>query len=670
MNKNYKYLLIGFICSLSTLHIQAQESEQIIDSTQWVSLKDIVVIGNPRLQHIKQAKPLSSLDEYLESSEAMNMIKRGAYAWEPSMNGMSSERLSVTIDGMQIFGACTDKMDPITSYVDVSNLSEAHISSGQAGNEYGNTIAGGLDLKLKKNQFISRGLRGMVEAGYESNNSLKIGSASLDYSETDYYLSTDITYRDAENYTDGEGNEVLYSQFSKMNASVNAGYKLNNLNSIHATFIYDKATDVGYPALTMDVSSAEAFIASLSYKHKKIGQFQNWETKVYWNDIMHVMDDTTRPDVPIHMDMPGWSTTYGAYSKIDLPLPNHQLKFNLNGYLNKSLAEMTMYPADKTEKSMFMLTWPDVQTLNTALYISDDFRWAQWNMSANMRLANHSNKVLDDFGLNSLKIFYPSMSDQRNQFLMSFGLHTHRMFKNWHLRAGIGYGERAPSVSEGYGFYLFNSFDNYDYIGNPNLPKEKSLDGQIELSYEKPRWKVGIEANHFYIQDYIIGEITHQVAPMTIGASGIKVYNNLEYAKISNFKLSGSFEPYRNLALKVSTSYHIGESNEGESLPLISPFTFKLGVDFHNQGWFSSIDWQGAGKQSAYSAIYGEDSTPAYSLVNLSVGKSIKLDTNQLILKGGIQNLLDKQYSTYSDWRNIPRMGRNIYLNLSYLINN
>ena len=60
---------------------------------------------------------------------------------------MASERTVITIDGMRIFGACTDKMDPVTSYVEVSNLSEATISSGQQGSCHGNTINGSIDLK-------------------------------------------------------------------------------------------------------------------------------------------------------------------------------------------------------------------------------------------------------------------------------------------------------------------------------------------------------------------------------------------------------------------------------------------------------------------------------------------------------------------------------------------
>ena len=85
-------------------------------------------------------------------SRANLLIKRGAYAWEPVLNDMSSERLSVTIDGMRIFGACTDKMDPVTSYVDVSNLKEVHVSGGQQGAEQGS----GTSISTSKLQFSSQ----------------------------------------------------------------------------------------------------------------------------------------------------------------------------------------------------------------------------------------------------------------------------------------------------------------------------------------------------------------------------------------------------------------------------------------------------------------------------------------------------------------------------------
>lgn len=38
-----------------------------------------------------------SVDEFLASSDQISFIKRGAYAWEPLLNNMSTERSTVTI---------------------------------------------------------------------------------------------------------------------------------------------------------------------------------------------------------------------------------------------------------------------------------------------------------------------------------------------------------------------------------------------------------------------------------------------------------------------------------------------------------------------------------------------------------------------------------------------
>ena len=117
--------------------------------------------------------------------------------------------------------------------------------------------------------------------------------------------------------------------------------------------------------------------------------------------------------------------------------------------------------------------------------------------------------VADEFGLNSLRIFYPEMEKSKTRFQKSISGQWHKMWMPWHLNAGLSYGDRAPSVTEGYGFYLFNSFDNHDYIGDPGLVNEKSMEANTKISWEKSKFKFTAEANYFHIKDYIIGEVDH-----------------------------------------------------------------------------------------------------------------------------------------------------------------
>lgn len=648
--------------------IQAQEVTA--DSLKLINLNEVVVISAGRqLDHQKQHKPMSSLDEFLESSRSINMVKRGAYAWEPTMNDMASERLAVTIDGMQIFGACTDKMDPITSYVDVSNLSEAQIGSGQQGAAFGNTIGGGINLKLDKSNFMPTGWTGSLESSFESNNSMRAFGGELNYSDEKFYVNTDVIYRKADNYSAGGDREVLYSQFEKYNFSMNTGYKLAEDKSVSATLIYDEARDVGYPALTMDVSLARAVIGSVSYNQDTLfGSLSNWESKLYFNTIEHVMDDTTRPDVPIHMDMPGWSDTYGFYSQANFTREKNRFFFKVDGYFNKSIAEMTMYPADSNEALMFMLTWPDVETTDVGIYAEDNISFKESSLKLSTRLTYHSNTVADDFGLNSLKIFHPDMDRTNTRFLKSFSAQYHQMMNDFHLNGGISYGERAPSVSEGYGFYLFNSFDNHDYIGDPDLKTESSAEVNLSITYDKPIFEITAEANYFRVFNYIIGTVDPLVSPMAIGADGVKVYENLEFAQLLNTSLLGRYSISNAFKLSGRISYHRGVDNDDENLPLISPVSYQSSLDFYKNQYSASLSVNGAGKQVNYNPAYGETKTASYATLSASFGKRFFINNDDLFVKAGIENILDTYYSSYTDWKNIPRMGRNIYLTISYSI--
>lgn len=134
----------------------------------------------------------------------------------------------------------------------------------------------------------------------------------------------------------------------------------------------------------------------------------------------------------------------------------------------------------------------------------------------------------------------------------------------------MGYGERAPSVSEGYGFYLYNSFDGFDYIGNPNLKNEKSLEGNATIGYKKSQWQTKLSASYFHIYDYIIGIPDASVAPMTIGANGIKVYTALEYATILSTDFAVSYQLADDWIWKGQLVYNLGKDNESNGLPFMS----------------------------------------------------------------------------------------------------
>jgi len=619
-------------------------------------LKEVEIIHKRSLSD-KTDKPLATLDKYLEKSNMVNMVRKGAYAWEPYLNGMASERSVVTIDGMRIYAACTDKMDPVTSYVDITNLAKVNVHSGQSG--VGASIAGSIDLVRKKGAFGERKLSGMAFTGYETNSAQKVVGGALSFSKPRLFTDIDFTYRHAGNYKAGGGEEVLYSQYTKYNVSANVGYKVNEHSQVEASVIYDRAVNVGYPALTMDVGLARGVIASLAYiRH-------GWETKVYYNTIRHVMDDTKRPVVAIRMDMPGWSKTAGFYSSLKGSAGRHMWKGNVSGHYNKSLAEMTMYSNTAGEKDMFMLTWPGVLTYYGDVFGEDNYAITdRWRTTVSAGLGVQNNVVDDVQGLESLRIFYPEMERSKVRVLKRLSAAVNYAGDRWQYTVGVGYGERPPGVSEGYGYYLFNSFDRYDYIGNPEMKNEQSVSMNGAVGYRVGRFSGKVSGSYFHLMDYIIGRPRAGLSVMTIGAVGVKVYEQLGYADVINLGVEEDWQIGEYVTWTNRMSYRRGSGKGVKNLPLIQPFTYSSGVGFLRKSFSADVVVNGAVKQARYNEEFGEEGVAGYAVMNVSAGYKFVWGRNGLMLKAGVENVMDRRYRTFADWNKVPRMGRNVFMNL------
>ena len=615
---------------------------------------------------------VASIDEHLGELRNVNMVRRGSYAWEPIVNNMQTERLSTTIDGMKIFYACTDKMDPVTSYVESGNLQSISLNSGLDGNPQATgNIGGSLDLKLRKVGFEANPRQINLSAGHEWNGHLQVYGADAAFSGYRAYLNTGVFSRAADCYQVGGGQLLNFSQFSKVNLFANAGLRLTDADVLESTVIFDRATDVGYPALNMDVSKAQGFITSLSYKHRfnKAG----WETKAYYNHIIHIMDDTTRPDVEIHMDMPGDSWTAGLYSLLTTSLGDygssyqHDVAVNYDLYYNRLFADMTMYPGGAAP--MYMVTWPDVGTLNTGLALTDNVTVSHnRSLRLSAKVAWQQQRLNNDEGYRGQKVFFPLMTDRYHQTTGRIAAAYQFSILNSEFSIGTGWGSRAPSVTEAYGYYLNNTFDQYDYMGNPHLSNESAveLNTSALFSILNSQVSIAIDANAFFFKDYIIGHFEKRLSAMTVGAEGVKVYGNLDHATIANVSLTADWQITRHLAWNGKLSYSHGSDDEGDPLPLISPVAWRTRLQYDYRRLQAELEVRGNARQDNFAGKYGETETSAWNIVNLSAIYQFSILNSEFAIRFGIENLLDKKYSSYSDWNNIPQKGRNVYLNLTF----
>ena len=610
---------------------------------------------------------VASIDEHLGKLSKVEMVRRGNYAWEPIVNSMATERVSTTIDGMKIFYACTDKMDPVTSYVESCNLQRISLNSGLDGNPQATgNIGGSIDLKLRRVGFDAKSSEYNASAGFESNGNVQVYGADAAFSSHRFYTNFGVFYRHADSYKAGGSETVSFSQFQKTNAFANIGWQPADNHIVEATAIYDIATDIGYPALAMDVKKAEGIITSLSYRREHIqGLFHRWETKAYYNHITHNMDDIKRPDVIIHMDMPGSSSTTGLYSLLHGTKGSHYFQMNLDGYYNTLFADMTMYP-DKG-KPMYMLTWPDVGTFNTGLAFTDDMAiTSHHHLRLSAKGAWQHRQINNDEGYQALSIYFPGMDKGNSRFISRLAVSYAYEHSGWAIAVGTGYGTRAPTVTESFGYFLNNTFDQYDYIGNPYLKNEKAIEANASIGYEKGLVRVKAETNAFFFQDYIIGRPDSRLSPMTIGAAGVKVYQNLKHAQIVNASLMADFRLASWLLFENRVAYSYGRENTGARLPLIAPLSYLGSLRFSWKYLEAEGGVKMASRNSHCGTEYGETPTAGYAVWHLNIGGQLRLGQVIANLHLGIENLFDRYYATYSDWSHIPQKGRNIYVNTSF----
>ena len=651
----FGFLFLGVSANAQKVPTQPDSAKRI---------EEVKVIAKRKIE--TDMKMSVSVDEFLASSQKISFIKRGAYAWEPLLNNMGTERSTITIDGMHVFGACTDKMDPVTSYVESNNLSAIDITSGQEGSLHGATVAGSIDLKRKSTAFgLEKKWSGAYQTGVEFNNKQFFNLGNLSYSGEKLVADGSISFRKAGNYYDGNHDEVNHSQFHKFNTSLGLAYKTSPLSSIRVDAIYDKAKDVGFPALPMDLWLSRAMITSVAYKQLfEEGLVKVWDTKLYFNAIEHYMDDTKRPENLVHMDMPGWSTTYGLVSGANLQRGDYSAEIQLNAYDNLSIAEMTMYPQDRSNKTMFAYSWPWVTTRFAGLSMNNSWdisEWSRLNFGGSLGLNyNHSKYVEFNW------IFHPGTPQEKSRILPGVHASYQLNINQFDFSVGTGYGHRAPSVSEAYGYYIYNSFDRYDYIGNPDLKNEISYEANASAGFKNERSGLEATVNYFHIQHYIVGKILSLGSPMNYQSVGVKGYTSLNHAKLFNATLHANYDILSHLHWKGTLTYARATDDNGGNLPFIRPLSYQTSLHFMHRKFGIQTSLNGDFAQDNYSPEYGEDLTPAYRIWNISADYTFDYKGFKTVLQVGAENVFNQYYSTYADWGNIPRMGRNLFTSLKF----
>lgn len=648
---------------------------------QEVFVTQVIPLNQDQVAGMFQASRFSSIDDINARLPGVSLIRRGAYAMEPQLNGFSSGQINVTIDGMHLFGACTDKMDPVTSYIETGNLSSLSVNSGTGGAKMGSTVGGTLDMQLVE-MVPQAASKDNFEAGYgyETVSDGHNANASWGIARKKFGLFGNVSFRKHNTYADGDGNNVSFSQFQKVNLFLSGIYQLSEHQQLKADAIYDEATDVGYPALPMDVATARGQIYGLEYQNYHLGNLSDIRAKLYYNNIYHLMDDSKRDSlffinegvdsVYMRMDMPGWSYTFGSFIEGNMTFTSGKKLFlKAEHYYNRASAEMTMFMTNKAnpnEPPMFTETWPTTGRHVIGIFAEYPL-WVSSNslLSYSLRLDYGITKMDSENGKQQFTVFGNHIKSSYNNLISTSNLtFKQRLSNSWKSSLAIGYGERLPTITEQFGFFLYNAKDGYDYIGNPDINNEIAYQGSLDLSFSKQLFKCNFRSQISHITDYIYG-VTNSVVPkMNLYAKGTKSYSNMAYATISSSSLEVIYDLSSHILLMSVSEFTIAEDNHGDPLPMIPPLNSNNLIQY-KKGNFKCIgEFVIAAKQTRINSDYNEVKTPGYGLLNTRFQYNFERNNHEFKLFMGVNNVLDKTYKDHLDWGSFNRSGRNVFVQL------
>ena len=615
---------------------------------------------------------LNATEDLIDRIAGADFLQRANFAWEPVIRGLSGGQIGVVIDGIKVIGACVDKMDPTSAYVEVENLASVELSKGGFDLQHGSQIGGAVNLVTEKPRF-DRPFWLNAEAGFESVSALRRVRAAGGASHGRFSVRGSLSYKLSDDFAPGGADPIAHSGYEKNNGKLDLAYRFGQGHQLTASYLTDNAWAIGYPVLLMDATLAAAKIYSLTHTFEPSrhdGTLHRWETRVYRTTVDHWMDDYTRDvtqrEVMRGMNMPmyGLTRTTGGLSRADLHLGINRVTLTADAYRTRTFGDMWMFSVFPTIPDMYLLNLGDTDVQHGALV-------ADWSRPLARGLSMRSS-IRFDYSWRDVEhpqaraILQGRWSTDELAKTYAFGNASlsldYALRPATRLRLSFADVGRLPTHVENYGHYVYNYVDGFFYTGNPNLKPERSR--QIELGLEHTTVRYALRANVYanQLRNYIMGLPDNGLS----GSSTyqFRVYTNADRASLIGGEVSGVLNLGRRWQAASGVAYVRGHNLDlDEPLPLMPPLTARASVRYDMPKGWGELETRMAMPQNRVARIAGtEDGTDGYFVLNLRGSYDLP---RGLTLKAGVENVFDTFYHEHLSFGNLPSRGRNVFAALA-----
>lgn len=636
------------------------------------------------IDELKMISQPMDAGDLLRGVSGFGVSKRGAYAQEPVFRSFRMDQINVLFDGfIQYHHACPNRMDPNVTHVIPGEIKKVEIIKGPFSVRYGPAMGATLNYLTESLADQKKGLRGMVETGYEFNGNGKSGLASLGYKTNGFDIYVNGSIKDYEDYLSGH-DSIVPSAFNSKDYGVKLGFNPNVDQRLMLTWKQSFLRDAKYAGLPMDARIDNSSLAALSYKWKNVSpNVLSIELNAYGDQVDHVMDNFERKNFgAVEAESTVYANTYGGKLEFNfMPGTNDMLFAGVDykalyrdGYRERLVKKNLQTGVDLPEPKLFTdKIWQDSRLIISGVFVEN--KWypdAKWTLSTGLRMDYVTASIQDpeeDFAA-----LY-DLEDKTEVNISGNASASYHFAKGFAMQFALGRGVRSASIDERYINHFAVGKDPYELVGNPDLKPEVNYQAEYALRYQNHFMDLGLSLFyskfHNLITAAVDSSLTRKYSPW-LEPKFAKRYENVEDAYQAGVELSGDFKLTQSLKLHGQYAYTYAQNQTwDEPISRVPPMEGSLRLSFERKLWWIGAEGRFVASQNRVAASFGEVETPGFSLFNVRAGvKPIK----GMVLAVTAENILDKDYVEFLNWSYnkliadglVREPGRNISVYLKY----
>ncbi len=613
----------------------------------------------------------------LNQLPAFNSIRKsGSYGLDPVFRGFKYDQLNVVMNGAQsATAACPNRMDPPTSQMAPDMMDRIEILKGPYALRYGTGFGATINFIPTKLRFTSETEPyGRVSAGYEGNGNVVKGDGHIGLSGAKYDGSLFASWSQGDDYSAGNG-KTIPAGFSRGSFGTNWGFRLSSNQQLRISAVYDRARDIDFPALAMDLRTDDTWMFNARHDIRiQRDKLRTWNTTVYASFVDHLMDNLLKPLDPrmLNAGISATAHNYGARTEGMWQLGRGKLyggaDLRVDGAEGTRTREFLLGPnAGKTFEDN---AWQDGHISKTGVFAEYQLKGKAFDYVVSGRLELNRADI-NDPSSEFTQVYSESGVTQVNPSV-SLGI-MKDLGKAVHTGLWLGRVQRSGGLTERYINYFAVGQDPYEMLGNPHLDPE--VNNQVDLTFQlTPNTRTAVNLDLFasYMQHYISSVIDTTLTPRLSASPGVRRFVNIDNAFKTGFEISWTQQLVAGLQHQLGIAYTYGQNLESDApLPEIAPLDLRyaLSGSYLKNKLTPAVVFRYVAAQNRISDAFGETASPSFTLLDIKIGYQL---TDKLSVDAGVNNVFDKNYYEHltrpvkGTTDPIYAPGRNVFTDLSF----